>query len=131
MTPALRKSQRIAQEWQAERDAENVERRKAHAERLRKHSEALRGLSAERDRARDEQAAVLAEVEGRGASLAELRCARDSDGMRRLYEAISGNSAIPERLRDGAAGSGVDMPAPVSTGLPSVPDGVPSGATSE
>ena len=124
-------SARIADQYRAEVDAENAERRKTHAKRLKEHSAALAALAAERDKERDEQAAVLAEVEGRGASLAALRCARDADGMRRLYQAITGDSPVPEGLRDGAPGSPVDVPEAAPAGIPVVPGGVSGGVTFE
>lgn len=125
-------SARIAEQYRADVDAENTRRRTARAIRIHEHSAALAALAAERDKARDEQAAVLDEVEGRGASLAELRCARDADGMRRLYEAVSGGeSFIPEGLRIPAPGGDMGVPEAAPAGIPVVPDGVSGGVTSE
>ena len=130
-----RVSNDIAEQYRAEVDAENVERRKAHAKRLKKHSAELAALAAARDKDRV-TSKLRSWRKSRAVALLSLSCVvlATADGMRRLYRGTS--PAIPLRPRRIARSPLPSViwgcPKPHHAGIPLVRlDGVSGGASSE
>lgn len=99
-----REVERQAQELRAQNEfdmtiallqTENRKRKELFEKRENDYAARINRLSKDLYDQREEQQALEDELAGRGSSLADIRCARDASGLRRLYQHVFERSAIP------------------------------------